>query len=132
MYSLSPFGQFLKEKRLASGLRQLDLANAIGKSVQFISNIENGKNNSPSQSSDIENLIKELKLSIEDSALFREKASADRNQLPQKQMNYLLKNKSLLELIRIGEEKKINEKFWNKLLNSIKNKENITENEKRN
>jgi len=56
----SDFGLFLKEKRKNAQLTQDELASAINKSGQYISNIEKGKNNAPPNPSDIEALIRRL------------------------------------------------------------------------
>lgn len=47
MVQASEFGVFLKQKRQEAQLTQDELASAIGKTGQYISNIEKGKNNSP-------------------------------------------------------------------------------------
>ena len=87
----SDFGRFLKERRMAAHLTQDELAAAINKSGQYISNIEKGKNNAPPNPSDIEALIKKLGLSNDEANLFKAKASADRGRLPNAQMEYLMK-----------------------------------------
>ena len=92
MVKPSDFGLFLKEKRKAAHLTQDDLASAINKSGQYISNIEKGKNNAPPNPSDIEALIRRLGLSNDEANLFKEKASADRGRLPIEQMDYLMKH----------------------------------------
>ena len=92
MVKPSDFGLFLKEKRKAAHLTQDDLASAINKSGQYISNIEKGKNNAPPNPSDIEALIRRLGLSNDEANLFKEKASADRGRLPNEQMDYLMKH----------------------------------------
>lgn len=63
MIEPSDFGLFLKEKRKNAQLTQDELASAINKSGQYISNIEKGKNNAPPNPSDIEALIRRLGLS---------------------------------------------------------------------
>lgn len=88
----SDFGLFLKEKRKNAQLTQDELASAINKSGQYISNIEKGKNNAPPNPSDIEALIRRLGLSNDEANLFKEKASADRGRLPIEQMDYLMKH----------------------------------------
>lgn len=52
MIEPSDFGLFLKEKRKNAQLTQDELASAINKSGQYISNIEKGKNNAPPNPSD--------------------------------------------------------------------------------
>lgn len=119
MIEPSEFGLFLREKRKAANLKQDELAAAIGKSGQYISNIEKGKNNAPPKETDIEMLILKLRLDEEDSKKFREKAAADRSRLPKKQMDYLFKHRKLLELINYGIENNISDKRWGDILGSI-------------
>ena len=96
MIEPSDFGLFLKEKRKNAQLTQDEMASAINKSGQYISNIEKGKNNAPPNPSDIEALIRRLGLSNDEANLFKEKASADRGRLPIEQMDYLMKHRILL------------------------------------
>ena len=119
MVKPSDFGLFLKEKRKAAHLTQDDLASAINKSGQYISNIENGKNNAPPNPSDIEALIRRLGLSNDEANLFKEKASADRGRLPNEQMDYLMKHRKLIDLINYGLENNINDKRWAEMLTAI-------------
>ena len=119
MVKPSDFGLFLKEKRKAAHLTQDDLASAINKSGQYISNIEKGKNNAPPNPSDIEALIIRLGLSNDEANLFKEKASADRGRLPNEQMDYLMKHRKLIDLINYGLENNINDKRWAEMLTAI-------------
>ena len=119
MIEPSGFGLFLKEKRKAAQLTQDELASAINKSGQYISNIEKGKNNAPPNPSDIEALIKRLGLSNDEANLFKEKASADRGRLPNEQMDYLMKHRKLIDLINYGIENNINDKRWAEMLTAI-------------
>ena len=116
MYQPSPFGVFLKKKRQEAQLLQDDLASVIGKSGQYISNIEKGKNNSPPKSTDIEALIQKLELTEVEAKKFRTLAAADRNQLPETQMQYILSHPSLLNLICFGEEHGIENDSWDTML----------------
>lgn len=116
MLTPSAFGLFLKEKRLAAQLLQNELAAAIGKTGQYISNIEKGKNSAPPKEEDIEALIDKLALSPDDATEFRAKAAADRNQLPKTQMQYILSHPSLLRLIGLGEERNIDDALWEQML----------------
>lgn len=119
MIEPSGFGLFLKEMRKAAQLTQDELASAINKSGQYISNIEKGKNNAPPNPSDIEALIKRLGLSNDEANLFKEKASADRGRLPNEQMDYLMKHRKLIDLINYGLENNINDKRWAEMLTAI-------------
>ena len=119
MYKPSGFGLFLREKRKAANLTQDDLATAINKSGQYISNIEKGKNNAPPQIADIDALIEKLQLDEKDSQIFREYAAADRNRLPNNQMTYLFNNVHLRRLIEYGLKKNISDNQWEKILIDI-------------
>ena len=119
MIEPSDFGRFLKERRKSAHLTQDELAAAINKSGQYISNIEKGKNNAPPNPSDIEALIKKLGLSNDEANLFKAKASADRVRLPNAQMEYLMKHRKLLELINYGLENNINDRRWAELLSAV-------------
>lgn len=119
MIEPSDFGLFLKEKRKNAQLTQDELASAINKSGQYISNIEKGKNNAPPNPSDIEALIRRLGLSNDEANLFKEKASADRGCLPIEQMDYLMKHRKLIDLINFGLENNINDKCWAEMLATI-------------
>ena len=119
MIEPSDFGLFLKEKRKNAQLTQDELASAINKSGQYISNIEKGKNNAPPNPSDIEALIRRLGLSNDEANLFKEKASADRGRLAIEQRDYLMKHRKLIDLINFGLENNINDKCWAEMLATI-------------
>lgn len=115
----SDFGVLLKEKRKEANLTQDELASAIQKTGQYISNIEKGKNCAPPNDSDIEALINKLELDKDTSRLFREKAAADRMRLPKDQMNYLFEHEHLLKLIYYGQKKNMDDKSWEQILKTI-------------
>lgn len=112
MIEPTKFGEFLREKRKAANLTQNEVATAIKKTSQYISNIEKGKNNAPSNSCDVESLIHILQLDNDEATNFRMLAAADRNQLSSVQMDYLFKHKSLMALINYGVENQINDTSW--------------------
>lgn len=119
MLQPSEFGIFLKSKRKEAQLLQDELAKAIGKTGQYISNIEKGKNNSPPKESDIEALIQKLELSPEDAQEFRLKAAADRQQLPKSQMQYITSHPSLLRLLCYAEQNNIEDNTWETLFSKL-------------
>ena len=112
MIEPTEFGVFLKTKRKIADLTQDDVAAAINKTGQYISNIEKGKNNAPPNSADIEAIIRALALDDAEAKEFRRLAAADRNQLSHEQMAYLLKHKTLLALIDFGVENEIKDSRW--------------------
>lgn len=121
MFEPSGFGKYLKLKRKAVGCTQDGLAAAIGKTGQYICNIEKGKNNAPPNIADIEAMISKLRLSGEDAIEFRRLAAADRNQLTSEQMAYLLKHKSLLSLIDYGVQNEVTDSCWDSIFEMLPN-----------
>lgn len=119
MLQPSAFGVFLKDKRKEAHLLQDELAKAIGKTGQYISNIEKGKNNSPPKEADIETLIQKLGLSTDDAQEFRIKAAADRQQLPKSLMQYIASHPSLLRLLYYAEEHNVDDKTWETLFGNV-------------
>lgn len=116
---VSEFGKLLKDKRLEKGLKQEDLAIAIGKTNQYISNIEKGKNNAPPNDSDIEKLISKLELEEREASLFRMRAAACRNALPKRQIDYIFEHHALMQLIEYGEKNCIDDSKWYIILEKI-------------
>lgn len=121
MIKPTEFGMFLKDKRKAAGLTQDDVAAAISKTGQYISNIEKGKNSAPPNSADIEAIIHALGLDDDEAKECRRLAAADRNQLSSEQMAYLLKHKTLLALIDFGVENEIKDSRWKDVFSIISN-----------
>ncbi|MBQ5995546.1 MAG: helix-turn-helix transcriptional regulator [Clostridia bacterium] len=119
----SEFGILLKEFRQSAGYRQSELALEIKKSTQYISNIENGKNNSPPKKEDLDKLIEKLDLKDERKRKFILAASADRRTLPDNQIEYILSHDNFIELIEFATNNDIPDKKWNTILNSLIKKE---------
>lgn len=121
MIKPTEFGEFLRAKRKTAGLTQDDVAAAINKTGQYISNIEKGKNNAPPNNADIEALIRTLNLNNVEAKECRRLAAADRNQLSNEQMAYLLKHKTLLALIDFGVKNEIEDSLWKDVFSIISN-----------
>ena len=119
------FGEFLKEKRLEKKLKQEDLAVALNRTNQYISNIEKGKNNAPPDINDIEKLIKVLKLNDKEASCFRMKAAICRNSLPQKQMEYIYTHDALIDLIEYGEKHEFDDEKWITVLDILTRREQV-------
>jgi transcriptional regulator with XRE-family HTH domain len=122
MFAPSPFGIMLKQAREDARLSQLDLSMELGKTAQYISNIEKGKNNSPPDDADLQILIAKLGLSAPEAEHFRFLAYADRGMLPPEMFNYVFNSPSLISLIRNAAEHGIDDEFWNKTLKNMNRK----------
>lgn len=119
MFIPTPFGIMLKDKRESAKLSQGELAETLGKTAQYISNIEKGKNNSPPDDGDIFQLIKKLCLDDDDALKFRLLAYADRGMLPPEMFEYVSGNTSLLRLISYALSNNIQDDFWENQLSNI-------------
>ena len=120
MYIPTPFGIMLKQTRENSRLSQGELAEELGKTAQYISNIEKGKNNSPPDDGDLQILIKKLCLSDEDASKFRLLAYADRGMLPPEMFRYLSDSPALIGLIDYAMSNRISEDYWLSVMQNIK------------
>lgn len=122
MYAPTPFGVMLKESRENAHLSQLDLSIELGKTAQYISNIEKGKNNSPPDDSDLQKLINKLGLSAAEAEKFRLLAYADRGMLPPEMFRYVFECPSLLSLLSNAVKNEISDDFWFDTFNKMNRK----------
>lgn len=112
MYSPTLFGTMLKQLREEAGMSQGELADELGKTAQYISNIEKGKNNSPPDDASVVKLSRKLGLDGEDAERFRLFAYADRGMLPPELFNYIFERPALIALIRRAMADGIDENAW--------------------
>ena len=119
MFIPTPFGIMLKDKRESVKLSQGELSAELGKTAQYISNIEKGKNNSPPDDADLQKLIKKLCLDSEDSLKFRLLAYADRGMLPPEMFRYVMESSSLINLINYAMSNNIPDDYWGCMLHNI-------------
>ena len=125
MYSPTPFGVMLKECRESAKLSQFDLAVALGKTAQYISNIEKGKNNSPPDDDAILKLITLLGLDGAEADRFRFLAYADRGMLPPEMFRYLSDCPALIGMIRYAVSNSIPIDYWDSVLHGIINSRKV-------
>jgi len=119
MYAPTPFGIMLKQTRESSKLSQGELAFELGKTAQYISNIEKGKNNSPPDDGDLQLLIKKLGLNGDDASKFRLLAYADRGMLPPEMFRCVSDSPALIGLINFAMNNQISEDYLGDILQKI-------------
>lgn len=119
MFIPTPFGIMLKESRENSKLSQGELSAELGKTAQYISNIEKGKNNSPPDDADLQKLIKKLCLDSEDALKFRLLAYADRGMLPPEMFQYVMNSPAFINLINYAMSNNISDDYWGCMLQKI-------------
>ncbi len=121
MFVPTPFGIMLKQVREDAKISQGELADVLGKTAQYISNIEKGKNNSPPDDGDLLKLISRLALNEADAEKFRLLAYADRGMLPPEMFAYISDSPALLGLIKYAMNNTLPENFWVSMLQNINN-----------
>lgn len=119
MYIPTPFGIMLKQVRESKKISQGELAVELGKTAQYISNIEKGKNNSPPDDSDLRLLIKKLELADNEAEKFRLLAYADRGMLPPEMFRYVSDRPALIGLINYAMSNEVSEDYWSCVLQNI-------------
>lgn len=125
MFIPTPFGIMLKESRENLKLSQGELSAELGKTAQYISNIEKGKNNSPPDDADLQKLIRKLCLSGEDALKFRLLAYADRGMLPPEMFQYVMESPALINLINHAMSNNIPDDYWGCMLQNINKGESL-------
>ena len=119
MFIPTPFGIMLKEMRETANLSQGELSQELGKTAQYIRNIEKGKNNSPPDDADLKKLIRKLCLDDEDALKFRLLAYADRGMLPPEMFSYVMESRALINLINYAMSNNIPDDYWGCMLQNI-------------
>lgn len=119
MFIPTPFGIMLKESREKAKLSQGELSEVLGKTAQYISNIEKGKNNSPPDDSDLQKLINKLRLDVDDALKFRLLAYADRGMLPPEMFSYVMESPTLIKTINFAMSNNIPDDYWSFTLQNI-------------
>jgi transcriptional regulator with XRE-family HTH domain len=119
MFAPTPFGVMLKETRECAKLSQFDLASGLGKTAQYISNIEKGKNNSPPDDEAIFKLIALLGLKGSEAEKFRFLAYADRGMLPPEMFRYVFESPALAGLISYAVSNSIPIDYWDSVYRGI-------------
>lgn len=125
MFSPTPFGVMLKETRENAKLSQFDLAAELGKTAQYISNIEKGKNNSPPDDAAIFKLISILGLKKDEAEKFRFLAYADRGMLPPEMFRYVFESPALIGLLNFAVSNGVPIDYWDTVLKGIINSRKV-------
>ena len=125
MFAPTPFGVMLKETRESAKLSQFDLASGLGKTAQYISNIEKGKNNSPPDDDAIFKLINLLGLNSDEAEKFRFLAYADRGMLPPEMFRYVFDCPAIIGLINYAVNNNVPIDYWDSVLSDIFSKRKV-------
>ena len=112
------FGEFIKEKRLAKGINLRKLAELTGIAPGYLSDIEQGKRNSPTPEK-LTKLIEVLALTEEDITLMNDLAAHSRETVAPDISEYVMNNDSVRVALRKARELQLGDKEWMKIIESM-------------
>jgi len=113
------FGEFIKEKRLAKGINLRKLAELTGFAPGYLSDIEQGKRNSPTLEK-LAKIIEVLELTEEDITLMNDLAAHSRETVAPDISEYVMNNDSVRVALRKARELQLGDKEWMKIIESMK------------
>lgn len=110
------FGQYLRSVRQAKKISIRQLAKAVNKTPTYISDIEKG-NNKPPESELLDKIIATLQLADLPNVKnnLYDLAAKERKDVPADIKEYLMKNESILKIIRTAKESPNEKQIWAKV-----------------
>ena len=112
------FGEFIKEKRLAKGINLRKLAELTGFAPGYLSDIEQGKRNSPTPEK-LAKIIEVLELTEEDITLMNDLAAHSRETVAPDILEYVMNNDSVRVALRKARELQLGDKEWMKIIENM-------------
>ena len=112
------FGEFIKERRLAKGINLRKLAELTGFAPGYLSDIEQGKRNSPTPEK-LAKIIEVLELTEEDITLMNDLAAHSRETVAPDISEYVMNNDSVRVALRKARELQLGDKEWMKIIESM-------------
>ena len=112
------FGEFIKVKRLAKGINLRKLAELTGFAPGYLSDIEQGKRNSPTPEK-LAKIIEVLELTEEDITLMNDLAAHSRETVAPDISEYVMNNDSVRVALRKARELQLGDKEWMKIIESM-------------
>ena len=112
------FGEFIKVKRLAKGINLRKLAELTGFAPGYLSDIEQGKRNSPTPEK-LAKIIEVLALTEEDITLMNDLAAHSRETVAPDISEYVMNNDSVRVALRKARELQLGDKEWMKIIESM-------------
>ena len=119
-YTRFEFGKYLRNVRQAKKMSIRELSKKVNKTATYLSDIENG-NNKPPDKELLEKIIKELNLEEHPKLknnLF-DLAAIERNDIPADIKDYLIQNKTLLDMIRITKDRPNSKEIWQQIAKTL-------------
>ncbi|MCF0134000.1 MAG: helix-turn-helix domain-containing protein [Blautia sp.] len=131
-YTSETFGRCVRERRTELGLSVRGLAEKIGMSPVYLSDIERGNRNAPTSSSTkndyLSKLIAELKLDKDEIPAFYDMAAASNGNYSDIS-SYLNKNQSCRLALRLANEGDVPDEVWQEFVDRLLELNSSTESE---
>lgn len=116
------FGEYLREKRISKGINLRKLAEIVNIAPAYLSDIEKGKRNSPSNEK-MEKIAEALELSNDEIVVMRDLAANDRpNSVASDISEYLAKNDLVRVALRKAQKLNLSNSDWIKIIEEMENK----------
>ena len=113
------FGTYIREIRIAKGIKQREMALKIGVSASYLNDIEKEKRTAPK----LEIIRKISSILSIDNSILNDLAGNSKKTLPPDINDFIIKNPKIKSLIRLIKENNINEKQIDLIVKSISKKE---------
>ncbi len=119
------FGLFIKEKRLEKGINLRKLAELLILAPAYISDIENGKRNSPSTDK-MEKIVEVLGLNEEERNEMYDLAAKDRDNAVAPDISDYVKSNELVRVaLRKAKNLNLGEQEWLKIIEKMENGDDV-------
>ena len=120
MQGIRAFGEFIAYHRYAKGITVRRMAEIIGTSPSYYSDIERGRRNPP-DSEAMDKLITALNLSEEEQVKFYDLMGKAREEVSPDLPEYIMKNEEVRVALRIAKEK-ASPDDWRRFINDLERK----------
>lgn len=115
------FGEFVKDKRQKLGITLRAFADVLHIAPSYVSDIEKGKRNAPTQDI-LESMSQILKLNDEEKNTLFDLAACSKNEIAQDLTSYVSDNPNLRVALRKAKELNFGDEEWVKIIEEIINK----------
>ena len=115
------FGAFLVAKRKEREIPSLQVAEFLGISPSYYSDIEKGRRNPPSERENLAKIVRLLNLQGDDLALFYDLAGKARDEAPPDLPDYINENQVVRVALRLAKDTGSNED-WQRFINDLENR----------
>ncbi len=118
-----PFGEFVREKRLAAGINLRKLAGILDIAPAYMSDIENG-HRYPPEKEKIYKIAEALHLTTEETHLLFDLAAGNKKNLVSPDIaDYIMEQDKSRIALRIARDTGAGEKEWEKIIRFLENKD---------